>query len=61
MESKSLGAVTSEFTVFAQLEESEVDPCYKESELDENVWRGTKEDDEDVRDEEVDTGKGLDD
>jgi hypothetical protein len=61
LESKSLGSVTSKFTVLAQLEESEVDPCYEKPELDENVWRGTEEDDEDVRDKEVDTGEGLDD
>jgi len=34
LESERLGPVTPEFTILGQLEESKVDPCYEETELD---------------------------
>lgn len=34
LESESFTSVTPEFTILGQLEESEVDPCYEETELD---------------------------
>ena len=34
LESECFGSVTPEFTILGQLEKSEVDPCYEETELD---------------------------
>jgi hypothetical protein len=59
LESKSFGSITSEFSIFTELEKPQIDPCYKESELDEDVGAWTEDDDEDVGYKEVDSGEGL--
>jgi hypothetical protein len=33
LESECFGSVSPEFTILGQLEESEIDPCYEETEL----------------------------
>jgi hypothetical protein len=59
LESESFGSIASEFSIFTELEKPQIDPCYKESELDEDVRRWTEDDDEDVGYKEVDSGEGL--
>lgn len=57
---KRFAPIASVQTAIRQrFEETEVNPGDKESELDENKGGRAEEDDEDVGDEEVDAGKGL--
>lgn len=60
LESKRFAAIASEFTVLGHFEETKVDPCNKESELWEDVWVLTDDDDEYVGQKEVDAWKSLD-
>jgi hypothetical protein len=56
---KRLAPITPEFTVFAELEESQVDPGDKESELNDDVWILSQEDGEDVGYQKVNSGQVL--
>jgi hypothetical protein len=59
LESKSLAPVSSGQTILGDLEEPEVYPSHEEAELDENVWRRTKKNHQDVGHQKIQSRKGL--
>ena len=54
LKSERLVPVAPEISTLAELEESQVDPGYEETELDKHIGRWAEEEDKDVGNEEVD-------